>query len=92
MIDDAAQGVTDIVRGEDLFMATNLHRILQALLDLPTPNYHHHALIRDSAGQKLSKSLRAKPLRSYRQEGFSRKDVLARLGLPARVLGTSVPS
>ena len=92
VIDDAAQGVTDIVRGEDLFMATNLHRILQALLDLPTPNYHHHALIRDSAGQKLSKSLRAKPLRSYRQEGFSRKDVLARLGLPARVLGTSVPS
>ncbi len=91
VIDDAAQGITDIVRGEDLFMATNLHRILQALLDLPTPNYHHHALVRDSAGQKLAKSLRAKPLRSYRQEGFSRDDVLARLGLPARALGTSVP-
>ncbi len=91
VLDDAAQGITDIVRGEDLFMATNLHRILQALLDLPTPNYHHHALIRDSAGQKLAKSLRAKPLRSYRQEGLRRHDVMARLGLPARALGTSVP-
>ena len=73
-------------------MATNLHRILQALLDLPTPNYHHHALVRDSAGQKLAKSLRAKPLRSYRQEGMRREDVLARLGLPATALGTSVPT
>lgn len=90
VIDDAAQGVTDIVRGEDLFMATNLHRVLQALLDLPTPNYHHHALIRDSAGQKLAKSLRAKPLRSYRHEGFSREDVLTRLGLSARVSGLSM--
>ena len=90
VIDDAAQGVTDVVRGEDLFMATNLHRILQALLDLPTPNYHHHALIRDSAGQKLSKSQRAKPLRSYRQEGLARDEVLARLGLPSNVMGTMV--
>ena len=91
VIDDAAQGVTDVVRGEDLLMATNLHRILQALLDFPTPNYHHHALIRDGAGQKLAKSLRAKPLRSYRQEGLKREDVLARLGLSAKVLGTTVP-
>lgn len=90
VLDDAVQGVTDVVRGEDLFMATNLHRILQELLDLPTPNYHHHALIRDSAGQKLSKSQRAKPLRSYRQDGLKRGDVLARLGLPASVVGTVV--
>ena len=82
VIDDAAQGVTDVVRGEDLFMATNLHRLLQALLDLPAPNYHHHALLRDSAGQKLAKSLRAKPLRSFRQEGQTRDSVLARIGLP----------
>jgi glutamyl-Q tRNA(Asp) synthetase len=82
VVDDASQGVTDVVRGEDLFMATNLHRLLQALLDLPPPNYHHHALLRDSAGQKLAKSLRAKPLRAFRQEGFTRAEVLQRIGLP----------
>lgn len=69
--DDALQGVTDIVRGEDLFMATSLHRLLQTLLDLPAPSYHHHALLRDASGQKLSKSLRAKPLRALRQEGLT---------------------
>ncbi len=82
VVDDAAQGVTDVVRGEDLYMATNLHRLLQALLDLPAPNYHHHALLRDGAGQKLAKSLRAKPLRTFRQEGHSLASVLARIGLP----------
>ncbi len=82
VVDDAAQGVTDVVRGEDLFMATNLHRLLQTLLDLPAPNYHHHALLRDGAGQKLAKSLRAKPLRTFRQEGQTRDAVLARIGLP----------
>lgn len=90
VVDDAAQGVTDIVRGEDLFMATSLHRILQALLDLPPPNYHHHVLLRDSAGQKLSKSLRAKPLRTFRQEGYSLDNVLARIKLPDAVLGGSL--
>ncbi len=69
--DDALQGVTDVVRGEDLFMATHLHRLLQALLDLPTPAYHHHRLLRDASGQKLSKSLRAKSLRALREEGLS---------------------
>ena len=82
VVDDAAQGVTDVVRGEDLFMATSLHRILQVLLDLPAPNYHHHALLRDASGQKLSKSLRAKPLRTFRQDGFSRDSVLGRIALP----------
>ena len=82
VVDDASQGVTDVVRGEDLFMATNLHRLLQALLDLPAPNYHHHALLRDSAGQKLAKSLRAKPLRTFKQEGQTRDTVLGRIGLP----------
>ncbi len=82
VVDDALQGVTDVIRGEDLYMATNLHRLLQALLDLPAPHYHHHALLRDSAGQKLAKSLRAKPLRSFRQEGHTLDDVLARIGLP----------
>lgn len=87
VVDDAAQGVTDVVRGEDLFMATSLHRILQVLLDLPPLNYHHHALLRDSAGQKLSKSLRAKPLRGFRQEGYSAENVRARIGLPKSILG-----
>lgn len=82
VVDDASQGVTDIVRGEDLFMATHLHRLLQALLDLPVPNYHHHKLLRDGAGQKLAKSLRAKPLRTFRQEGQNLDSVLARIGLP----------
>jgi glutamyl-Q tRNA(Asp) synthetase len=71
VLDDALQGVTDVVRGEDLFMATHLHRMLQALLDLPAPAYHHHKLLRDPSGQKLSKSLRAKSLRALRQEGLS---------------------
>ncbi|WP_036261273.1 tRNA glutamyl-Q(34) synthetase GluQRS [Methylocapsa aurea] len=71
VVDDALQGVTDVVRGEDLFMATSLHRLLQALLDLPAPSYHHHMLLRDASGQKLSKSLRAKSLRALRQEGVS---------------------
>jgi glutamyl-Q tRNA(Asp) synthetase len=71
VVDDALQGVTDVVRGEDLFMATHLHRLLQSLLDLPAPGYHHHGLLRDASGQKLSKSLRAKSLRALRQEGLS---------------------
>lgn len=87
VVDDAAQGVTDVVRGEDLFMATSLHRILQALLDLPSPNYRHHRLLRDASGQKLSKSLRAKPLRSLRQDRHSREAVFVQLGLPPTVMG-----
>ncbi len=87
VVDDALQGVTDVVRGEDLFMATSLHRLLQALLDLPAPCYHHHALVRDTAGQKLSKSLRAKPLRTFRQDGLSAAAVMARIGLPRVAMG-----
>ncbi len=52
-------------------LATGLHRLLQILLDLPTPDYHHHELLRDAAGRKLSKSLRAKSLRVLRQEGLT---------------------
>ena len=80
VVDDARQGVTDIVRGQDLFEATSLHRLLQELFDLPTPRYHHHDLLRDSAGQKLSKSTRAKSLRALRQEGVTAQDVRKRLG------------
>ena len=90
VVDDSSQGVTDVVRGEDLFMATHLHRLLQALLELPAPNYHHHAVLRDGSGQKLSKSLRAKSLRAFRQDGLSREAVLARIGLPQFADGPGV--
>ena len=86
VVDDAAQGITDVVRGEDLFQATSLHRMLQDLLDLPAPAYHHHHLLRDGAGQKLAKSMRAKSLRSFRQEGRTREEVLARICPPERAM------
>ena len=84
VVDDALQGVTDVVRGEDLFMATGLHRLLQILLELPAPCYHHHELLRDAAGRKLSKSLRAKSLRTLRHEGLTPDEVKTQLGLPQR--------
>ena len=55
VVDDALQGITHVVRGEDLFEATPLHRLLQALLGLPVPVWHHHRLIRDEAGRRLAK-------------------------------------
>ena len=68
-LDDAHQGVTDVVRGQDLFWATGVHRLIQVLLGLPAPRYHHHRLIRDLDGQKLSKSTRATALRALRNAG-----------------------
>jgi glutamyl-Q tRNA(Asp) synthetase len=65
-IDDALQGVTEVVRGEDLFWSTSVHRLLQALLGLPAPAYRHHRLILDSAGRKLSKSTASTALRDLR--------------------------
>jgi len=70
-VDDALQGVTDVVRGADLFAATSIHRLLQRLLDLPAPDYRHHALLRDAAGEKLAKSRASKPLRTLREEGLN---------------------
>jgi glutamyl-Q tRNA(Asp) synthetase len=78
VVDDAIQDVTDVVRGEDLFSATSLHRLLQILLDLPAPSYRHHGLLRDPSGQKLSKSLKATPLRALRQDGLTPAAVRAR--------------
>ncbi len=86
VVDDALQSVTDVVRGEDLFMATSLHRLLQAMLDLPAPCYHHHALVRDASGQKLSKSLRAKPLRTFREDGLSLRTILTRIEFPSAAM------
>ena len=56
VVDDAAQGVTDVVRGADLYQATSVHRLMQELLELPAPRYHHHRLVRDRSGRKLAKS------------------------------------
>jgi glutamyl-Q tRNA(Asp) synthetase len=76
VVDDALQGVTDVVRGRDLYHATAIHRLLQALLNLPEPRYHHHDLILNSAGEKLSKSKNHPALRSLRQQGVTRDEVL----------------
>jgi len=83
VVDDALQGITDVVRGADLFWATSVHRLLQCLLDLPAPRYQHHALIRDAAGSKLSKSTRATGLRELRAAGLTPGDIRRQLGLAA---------
>jgi glutamyl-Q tRNA(Asp) synthetase len=82
VIDDALQGVTDIVRGEDLFWSTSVHRLLQQLLDIPQPAYRHHRLIRDGAGQKLSKSTQATGLRELRGAGATPAKIRQLVGLP----------
>jgi glutamyl-Q tRNA(Asp) synthetase len=78
--DDALQGVTNVVRGRDIEPATPLHKLLQRLLGLPTPNYFHHELIRDDEGQKLSKSIASISLRHLRAEGVTPDDIRRRLG------------
>ncbi|MBV9557698.1 MAG: tRNA glutamyl-Q(34) synthetase GluQRS [Pseudolabrys sp.] len=81
VIDDAAQGVTDVVRGKDLFHSTAAHRVLQALLGLPAPRYHHHKLILDNEGRKLSKSTQATGLRELRAQGKTPADIRKMVGL-----------
>jgi glutamyl-Q tRNA(Asp) synthetase len=81
VIDDAAQGVTHVVRGQDLFWATSVHRLLQSLLDLPAPVYHHHRLVLDTVGRKLSKSTRATSLRELRAQGQTPHDIRRLIGL-----------
>ncbi len=81
VVDDAAQGVTDVVRGADLFHATGVHRLLQALLKLPQPAYHHHRLVLDDDGRKLSKSTQSTGLRELRAQGLTPADIRKRVGL-----------
>ena len=81
VVDDAAQNVSDVVRGRDLFHSTSVHRLLQALLDLPAPRYHHHRLILDADGRKLSKSTRATGLRELRAQGVSPTAIRKLVGL-----------
>jgi glutamyl-Q tRNA(Asp) synthetase len=79
--DDARQGVTHVVRGQDLFWSTSVHRLLQSLLGLPAPRYHHHSLVLDADGRKLSKSTRATALRTLREEGATAEDIRRTVGL-----------
>ena len=80
-IDDALQGVTEVVRGEDLFWSTSVHRLLQQLLGLPQPAYRHHRLIHDGDGRKLSKSTAATGLRELRARGATPAEIRRLVGL-----------
>ena len=82
VIDDALQGVTDVVRGRDLFWSTSVHRLLQSLLGLPQPSYRHHQLVRDAAGAKLAKSTGAPALRALRAAGATPADIRRQVALP----------
>lgn len=83
VVDDAAQGVTDVVRGEDLFDATAIHVLLQALLGLPTPRYHHHRLIRDAEGKRLAKRDDARAIAKFREDGLTPAGIREMVSLPA---------
>jgi glutamyl-Q tRNA(Asp) synthetase len=83
VVDDAAQGITHVVRGADLFEATPIHVLLQNLLGLPTPIYHHHRLIRDETGKRLAKRDDARALAKFRAEGASPGDIRRLVGLPS---------
>jgi glutamyl-Q tRNA(Asp) synthetase len=81
VIDDALQGVTEVVRGQDLFWSTSVHRLLQRLLGLPQPAYRHHRLVLDGAGRKLSKSTEATGLRELRARGARPAEIRRLVGL-----------
>jgi glutamyl-Q tRNA(Asp) synthetase len=85
VIDDALQGITDVVRGKDLFWSTSVHVLLQHLLGIPRPAYRHHRLVVDASGQKLSKSTQATGLRELRGQGATPADVRRLVGLPERL-------
>ncbi|MEX1233362.1 MAG: tRNA glutamyl-Q(34) synthetase GluQRS [Roseovarius sp.] len=82
VLDDAAQSVTMVPRGADLFEATTIHVILQRLLDLPTPVYHHHRLIRDGEGKRLAKRDDARAISRYRQDGLTPAQIREMLDMP----------
>ena len=81
VLDDAVQNITRVVRGQDLFTATFIHVVLQKLLGLPTPSYHHHRLIRDEAGKRLAKRDDARAIKLYREDGKTPADIRAMVGL-----------
>ncbi len=79
--DDADQGITHVIRGQDLFAATQIHVLLQRLMHLPTPVYHHHRLIRDADGRRLAKRDDARAIATYRERGLSPEDIRRMVGL-----------
>jgi glutamyl-Q tRNA(Asp) synthetase len=81
VMDDALQGVTHVVRGQDLFWSTSVHRLLQELVGLPAPLYHHHRLVLDADGRKLAKSTQATALRELRRQGATPADIRRMVGL-----------
>ena len=81
VVDDALQGVTDVIRGADLFEATHIQRLLQALLDLPTPAYRHHPLLLGPDGKRFAKRDRAETLREIRARGVTREALLGELAI-----------
>lgn len=81
VLDDAAQSITHVVRGKDIQPATHIHVLLQNLLGLPTPTYHHHRLIRDENGKRLAKRDDARAISTYRAEGKSPNDIRRMVGL-----------
>ncbi|MCA0996560.1 tRNA glutamyl-Q(34) synthetase GluQRS [Alloyangia pacifica] len=81
VLDDAAQGITHVVRGRDLFEATAIHVVLQHLLGLATPVYHHHDLIRDAQGKRLAKRDDARAIATYRDSGATPEDIRRMVGL-----------
>jgi glutamyl-Q tRNA(Asp) synthetase len=80
VLDDAAQSITEVVRGQDLAAATSVHRLLHALLGLPAPRYRHHPLVLDAEGEKLSKSTHATGLRELRAQGVTPQDIRRMVG------------
>ena len=82
VLDDALQGVTHVVRGQDLFWATSVHRLLQQLLGLPAPVYRHHGLLCGEDGRKLSKSAQSASLQSLRAQGIGPQKIREMVGLP----------
>lgn len=91
VVDDARQHVTHVTRGLDLLASTDLHRLLQVLLGLPAPLYHHHRLITDAEGRKLAKSARDTSLESLRQAGITASEIRAMVGLEEPEIGASAP-
>ena len=80
-VDDAGQGITDVVRGQDLYHSTSVHRLIQSLLGFAAPRYHHHRLILDAEGRKLSKSTQATGLRELRGQGVTAAQIRKIVGL-----------
>jgi glutamyl-Q tRNA(Asp) synthetase len=87
VVDDAAQGVSDVMRGNDLFQATAAHRLLQSLLEIAAPRYRHHRLVRDSIGEKMSKSASSTTLEELRGNGVAAEEVRAALGFGGAFAG-----